>query len=666
MVSFAATLAAGDVLYFAHDAGAGTLEVKVNGTTVKTETDLAYFNNPDTNDVGIVLSYDGSLEVLDVFRSFEAGTIATVPPADTTPPTLTLPTVTATGTTTVSGGITTTEAGPAWAILSTSATAPTAAQIKVGQNAGGTASPSSTATLSVGANTAAFLFTGLTPSTGYYLHVVQDDAATPVNTSAPVTATMVTTQAADTTPPTLSAATGTVKSNALIVLGTTTNEANGTLYGVLTTSPTDPTALQVRSGQNQAGSVAAWAGSLAIASSGAKTFNATGLAANTGYYAYFVHRDASGNDSTVQSLGLRTTFRNGATGQWIIDHPGSFMAQCVEAGDEDSWFDWEQVTAPASGAWTEGPYADGTGVFEGPAATTMVILLRKDGATVGNFTVFLYDSTHISATQGGSWTVRNLVSSAQTGGWSIQATGTATASQPGAWSVRNLTTAVAQSGAWSVLNLATATQSGAWGVANVVGATQSGSWTVRNLVGATQGGTWAVQGTSLIVVTQSGAWSVRNMSAVATQAGAWSLEGLVLAVAAQQGAWSVMNLVGASQEGGWSIRSTTRIPSNELRVVRIDADGVGILGVFIMQPGEVLDFGFDFQPWLNDCNDTIASYAVTSTDDMPIMETDRVEGVIVALVDGTVDGASHKLTCSIQTNGGRVKEADIRVRVKEF
>ena len=193
--TFAATLAAGDVLYFAHDVVAGTLEVKINGTTVKTETDLAYYNNPATNDVAIIPSYAGSPEVLDVFRSFEAGTIATVPPADTTPPTLTLPTVTSTGTTTVSGGITTTEAGPAWAILSTSATAPTAAQIKAGQNHTGVASPAATATLVVGTNAGVFAFSGLTPNTGYCLHAVQDDTAVPPNTSAVVTSALTTTQA---------------------------------------------------------------------------------------------------------------------------------------------------------------------------------------------------------------------------------------------------------------------------------------------------------------------------------------------------------------------------------------------------------------------------------------------------------------------------------------
>lgn len=115
---------------------------------------------------------------------------------DTTPPTLSAATATATGQTTITGGVTTTEAGPAWAVLTSSTTKPSAAQIKAGQNASGVASPAATATLVVGANPGVFAFTGLTASTGYYLHVTQDDTATTPNTAAPVTSALVTTNAA--------------------------------------------------------------------------------------------------------------------------------------------------------------------------------------------------------------------------------------------------------------------------------------------------------------------------------------------------------------------------------------------------------------------------------------------------------------------------------------
>ena len=132
--------------------------------------------------------------------------------------------------------------------------------------------------------------------------------------------------------------------------------------------------------------------------------------------------DAAGNRSAHLTL-TTSTYRAGATGQWILDHPGSFMSQCIEVGDEDAWFDWETVTPPTTGTWTDGPYADGTGVFVGTEATSMIILLRKDGVSVGNFTVTLYDTpaTIVSTTQAGSWSVRKLVAASQAGGWSIEA-----------------------------------------------------------------------------------------------------------------------------------------------------------------------------------------------------------------------------------------------------
>jgi hypothetical protein len=98
--------------------------------------------------------------------------------------------------------------------MTTTATTPTAAQIKAGQNSAGAASPAATATLVSGANSAAFLFTGLTPATGYYLHITQDDTATPANTATPVTAAMVTTNTpAVITLPALKNNTGTLLAN---------------------------------------------------------------------------------------------------------------------------------------------------------------------------------------------------------------------------------------------------------------------------------------------------------------------------------------------------------------------------------------------------------------------------------------------------------------------
>lgn len=130
--------------------------------------------------------------------------VGLVAAADNTAPILSGASAGASSGTTATGGVTTDEAGPAWAVLTASSTTPTAAQIKAGQDhTGAAAAAADTGTLSVGANATAFAFTGLTPGATYYLHVTQDDAATPANTATPVTSPSMTTPAADVTLPVL-------------------------------------------------------------------------------------------------------------------------------------------------------------------------------------------------------------------------------------------------------------------------------------------------------------------------------------------------------------------------------------------------------------------------------------------------------------------------------
>lgn len=113
--------------------------------------------------------------------------------------------------------------------------------------------------------------------------------------------------AGDTTAPTLTSPTGTATGSTTATVGATTDEGNGTLYAVVTTSATAPTKAQVKAGQNAAGTAANWSGSVAVSSTGAKTLNATGLTASTAYYAHLMHEDAATNQSNVVSSTSFTT-----------------------------------------------------------------------------------------------------------------------------------------------------------------------------------------------------------------------------------------------------------------------------------------------------------------------------------------------------------------------
>lgn len=112
---------------------------------------------------------------------------------------------------------------------------------------------------------------------------------------------------ADVTAPVLTTAVGTATGSTTATVGATTDEANGTLRVVVTTSATQPSTVQIKAGQDHTGATAPYAGSQTITSTGAKTFSATGLTASTGYYAHNLHTDTAGNDSNRLSSSLFTT-----------------------------------------------------------------------------------------------------------------------------------------------------------------------------------------------------------------------------------------------------------------------------------------------------------------------------------------------------------------------
>lgn len=103
--------------------------------------------------------------------------------------------------------------------------------------------------------------------------------------------------------------------------GITTSASTGTLYVVMSTTNTAPTAAQVRAGQNAAGAVVVNA-NVAVTSSGAKTLPVTGLSASTLYYPFWVHRDVGSTDSAVTAGTSFTTSAAAATAITITP-PGS-------------------------------------------------------------------------------------------------------------------------------------------------------------------------------------------------------------------------------------------------------------------------------------------------------------------------------------------------------
>ena len=239
---------------------------------------------------------------------------------------------------------------------------------------------------SIGASPATI--TGLTSATTYDIEVRAINGDGEGAWSAPEE---FTTTAPDTTAPTLTSVGATVQTNTTADIAATTDEANGTMYVVVTTSATPPTATQVRAGQDHTGAAAVFAANQAISSTGAKTFNATGLTTLTGYYGYVHHRDASSNDSDVEATGLFTTFRDGATGQDVVDNtaavgdiPAGIMFNDVELpADANKWFSYTVVT-PVADTDSLTLYPDGSFEWVGTSADSFTYQLEVDGVETGS------------------------------------------------------------------------------------------------------------------------------------------------------------------------------------------------------------------------------------------------------------------------------------------
>jgi hypothetical protein len=169
----------------------------------------------------------------------------------------------------------------------------------------------------------------------------------------------------DTTAPTLSSPTGTATGETTATVGVTTNEANGTLYVVVTRSATPPTADQIVAGTDENDDDADFADDQAIASTGAKTANATALRAGAVCYAHWTHVDAAGNQSSVSTSASFTT-DDGTTPDTIF---GPDLLAWYNANTQMSVSQWTDQSGNANhllqAASGDQPTADANGLDTG-------------------------------------------------------------------------------------------------------------------------------------------------------------------------------------------------------------------------------------------------------------------------------------------------------------
>lgn len=220
--------------------------------------------------------------------------------------------------------------------------------------------------------------TGLTASTSYYLHFVHRDAAG--NDSAVASSPQFTTEALDTTPPTLTGPTATATGTTTASGTVSTNEATGTLHWIASANATE-SAATVKAG-----------GSQAVSATGTQSVSVSGLTASTSYYLHYLHRDGAGNDSDVASSAQFTTDAEAVAvkGVTIPLYTGS-TPQANITGIRALWWDAPAPygAAPDFYSATASTDASGALTLDLDATTALSIgdygylLLHKDG-TLGS------------------------------------------------------------------------------------------------------------------------------------------------------------------------------------------------------------------------------------------------------------------------------------------
>ena len=94
-----------------------------------------------------------------------------------------------------------------------------------------------------------------------------------------------------------------------------------------------------------------------------------------------------------------------------------------------------------------------------------------------------------------------------------------------------------------------------------------------------------------------------------------------------------------------------------------------ILAKFEKQPADVQDFDIDFTEWLAGMLDTApgpGGLAVVAGEGITIITTVLSNGVAKVWTSGGTDGTAYKVTATLTTEGGRTKQAEIKVKVKEY
>lgn len=93
-----------------------------------------------------------------------------------------------------------------------------------------------------------------------------------------------------------------------------------------------------------------------------------------------------------------------------------------------------------------------------------------------------------------------------------------------------------------------------------------------------------------------------------------------------------------------------------------------VLATFTKQPADVQDYDIDYSEYCGSFApaDTLAGDPVVTTDPgITVDSVSRVGSVVKVFLSGGTTGTTYKVTCRATTTGQRVKEVEIKIKVKE-
>lgn len=88
------------------------------------------------------------------------------------------------------------------------------------------------------------------------------------------------------------------------------------------------------------------------------------------------------------------------------------------------------------------------------------------------------------------------------------------------------------------------------------------------------------------------------------------------------------------------------------------------LTTYTKDPAAVLDYTFNWSAWLV-AGDTLSTATVLADTGLTVASTSIVGQTVTAWLSGGEAGASYRVTCQVQTSGGRTDERSIVVEVAQ-